>query len=87
MLCSTLCNNLSTYVPSRRSVVGLSRIVVTLAVSSEEKDLVLHIIRGLAIQTLDFLVEPLPLGFSECFALARVSLIDQAKIVLVLYVI
>lgn len=76
-----------TYVPSRRSVVGLSRIVVTLAMSSEEKDLVLHIIRRLAIQSLDFLVESLPLGFSKCFALAGISLIDQAKIVLVLDII
>lgn len=65
-----------TYVPSRRSIVGLGGVVVSLTVSSEEKDLVLHIIRRLAIQALDFLVKSLPLGFAECFAFARISAID-----------
>lgn len=65
-----------TYVPSRRSIVGLGGVVVSLTVSSEEKDLVLHIIRRLAIQALDFLVKSLPLGFAECLAFAGISAID-----------
>lgn len=76
-----------TYIPSRCSIESLSRIVVALTMSSEEKDLVLHIIRRLAIQPLDFLVKSLPLGFSECFALAGIGAIDQAKVFLVLYVV
>jgi hypothetical protein len=73
-----------TYVPSRRSVESLGRIVVPLTMSPKEKDFVLHIIRRLAIHSLHFLVKSLPLGFSECFALAGVGAIDQAKVFLVL---
>lgn len=73
-----------TYVPSRRSIVGFGGIVVSLTVSSEEEDLVLHIIRRLAIQSLYFLVEALPLGFAECFAFAGVGAIDETKVFLIL---
>jgi hypothetical protein len=73
-----------TYVPSRRSVERLSRIVVSLTVSSEEKDFVLHIFRRLAIQSLDFFVESLPLRLSECLALAGVGAVNQAKVFLIL---
>lgn len=73
-----------TYVPSRRSIVGLGSIVVSLTVSSEEEDLILYIIRRLAIQSLYFLVKALPLGFSECLALAGVSAVDETKVFLIL---
>lgn len=73
-----------TYIPSRRSVKRLGRIVVSLTVSAEKEDLVLHILRRLAIHSLEFLVKLLPLASSVCLALAGVGAIDQAKVFLIL---
>lgn len=73
-----------TYVPSGGTIVRLGRIVISLTVSPKEEYLVLHISRRFAIQSLDFLVKSLPLGFSMCFALARVSAVYEAEVFLVL---
>lgn len=53
---------IETYIPCRGTVVGLCSIMVAIAMSSEEEDLILNIGWGLAVQTNHLVIKSLPLG-------------------------
>lgn len=76
-------NRASTYVPGRSSIVGLRHIVVSLAMSSNVKDLVIDVGITGSIESLDLVLKPLPLRLGAGWVICRVSivsLVDQTEV-------
>ena len=72
-----------TNVPCWGAVEGLSGVVVALAMTAHVEHLVLDISTALAVQTEDFVLEALPLGFLMSRVVLGVSvvcLVDETKI-------
>jgi hypothetical protein len=53
---------MKTHVPGRSTVVSLGSIVPALTVTAHDEDLVLGVLASLAVEIVDVLFEPLPLG-------------------------
>ena len=73
-----------THVPSRSTIVGLSSIVETLAMTTHEQDLVHSVEIGVGVQRVNDLSESLPLSIISS-AITRVSLVYEAKVDCSLY--
>lgn len=76
------------YIPCRGTIVGLRVIMIPIAVSSKEENLVLDVARRFLVQTNNLVVETLPLSqvFGVpvvCFTL--VGAVNKAEVLLVLF--
>lgn len=77
---------LSAYIPGRSAIVGLGCVVVTLAMTTQEEDLVLDIIVRVPIQLLDLMIKAFPLRKSLVvivvllFMISRIGTVDKPKI-------
>ena len=71
----------TTYVPSWGTVKGLGSVVVALAVTSDEQQLVVHVLRRLLVHGLDEVVESLPSGeLRRGLLVSAVSLVDETEV-------
>jgi hypothetical protein len=71
--------NTLSYVPSRGAIIALSSIMVSLAMTAHEQDLIHSIETGISIQRVHDLCELLPLGGISCTK-ARVGLVQKAEV-------